>query len=45
MSRIIKRHPERIDYIWVSSDMRASNFSLADSLDSDHLGVAVMLDR
>ena len=35
----------RIDYIWVSGDLKATNFSLTDSLASDHLGVAVTLDR
>ena len=35
----------RIDYIWLSADLKASNFSIADSLASDHFGVAVTLDR
>ena len=36
---------KRIDYIWVSSDLGVRDFSLTDSLASDHLGVAVTLDR
>ena len=36
---------KRIDYIWVSDDLKASNFSLTDSLASDHLGLAVTLAR
>ncbi len=36
---------KRIDYIWVSDDLKASNFSLTDSLASDHLGLAVTLTR
>jgi len=35
----------RIDYIWASSDLKVRDFTLADSLASDHLGVAVMVDR
>ena len=39
-----KEPSKRIDYIWVSSDLEASNFALTDSLASDHLGLAVTLD-
>ena len=36
---------ERIDYVWASSDLKARNFSVPDSLASDHLAVAATLDR
>ena len=36
---------KRIDYIWVSGDLKASEFSLTDTLASDHLGVAVTLSK
>lgn len=32
---------KRIDYIWLSNDLTASDFSIADSRASDHLPVAV----
>ena len=32
---------KRIDYIWLSNDLTASDFSIADSIASDHLPVAV----
>ena len=35
----------RIDYIWASSDLRPSDFALSGGTASDHLGVAVTLDR
>ncbi|MCE2463465.1 MAG: endonuclease/exonuclease/phosphatase family protein, partial [Dehalococcoidia bacterium] len=34
---------KRIDYIWVSSDLNTSDFSMTDNLASDHFGVAVTL--
>ena len=36
---------ERIDYIWFSSDLEARDFSMTDSLASDHFGVAVTLTK
>ena len=36
---------ERIDYVWASPDLRAREFSVPDSLASDHLAVAVTLYR
>ena len=36
---------KRIDYIWISSDLKASDFSITDSLASDHFGVAVTLAK
>ena len=35
---------KRIDYIWVSDDLKVRDFSLTDSVASDHLGVAVTLE-
>ncbi len=35
----------RIDYIWLSADLKASDFSVTDSLASDHFGVSVTLNR
>ena len=34
----------RIDYIWVSSDLKERNFSLTGSLASDHLSAAVTVE-
>ena len=34
---------KRIDYIWVSSDLKTSDFSMTNNLASDHFGVAVTL--
>ena len=40
------RHPrKRVDYIWVSPDLRPTDFSLSGGSASDHLAVAVTLDR
>ena len=36
---------ERIDYVWASPDLRAREFSVPDSLASDHLAVAATLYR
>ena len=36
---------KRIDYIWASPDLKARDFSIPDSLASDHLGVAATLYR
>ena len=36
---------KRIDYIWVSQDLKLRDFALTNSIASDHLGVAVTLDR
>ena len=36
---------KRIDYIWVSPDLRPTDFSLSGGTASDHLAVAVTLDR
>ena len=36
---------KRIDYIWSSSDLKARDFSLPDSLASDHLAVVATLYR
>ena len=35
----------RIDYIWTSEDLRPTDFTLFGGTASDHLGVAVTLDR
>ena len=35
----------RIDYIWTSPELKARNFSIRESLASDHLAVAVTLYR
>ncbi len=32
---------QRIDYIWISQDLEAKDFSITDSRASDHLGIAV----
>ena len=40
------RNPtKRIDYIWVSQDLKLRDFALTDSIASDHLGVAVTLHK
>ena len=39
------RPTERIDYIWVSPDLKVRDFSLAESLASDHLPLAVTLEK
>ena len=36
---------KRIDYIWISPDIEASAFALTDGAASDHLGLAVTLDK
>ena len=36
---------KRIDYVWATPDLQARDFSAPASLASDHLGVAVTLDR
>ena len=36
---------KRIDYIWTSRDLKSSGFSLFGGKASDHLGLAVTLDR
>jgi len=36
---------KRIDYIWISPDLAASNFVIPKSTASDHLGVAVTIDK
>ena len=36
---------QRIDYIWMSPDLRARGFAIPQSLASDHLGVAVTVYR
>jgi len=36
---------KRIDYIWISPDLAASNFKIPKSTASDHLGVAVTIDK
>ena len=36
---------QRIDYIWISPDLDATNFSIAESLASDHFGIAATLNR
>ena len=36
---------KRIDYIWVSGDLETRDFSMTDSLASDHFGVAVTLAK
>ena len=36
---------KRIDYIWVSSDLETSDFSMTYNLASDHFGVAVTLAK
>ena len=35
---------ERIDYIWLSPNLRAADFSVIDSTASDHLGIAVTIN-
>ena len=46
MGYTTSRNPaKRIDYIWISGDLKASEFSLTNTLASDHQGVAVTLDR
>ena len=40
-----KSPARRIDYIWLSADLEVSDFSLTEGLASDHLGLAVTLDR
>ncbi len=35
---------KRIDYIWVSGDLRARDFALTGSIASDHLGLAVTVE-
>ena len=35
---------KRIDYIWVSDDLKVSNFSLTHSTASDHFGLAVTIE-
>ncbi len=35
----------RIDYVWTSEDLRPTDFTLFGGTASDHLGVAVTLDR
>jgi len=36
---------QRIDYIWISQDLEARDFSIPESRASDHFGIAVTLDR
>ena len=36
---------ERIDYVWATPDLEARDFSVPESLASDHLAVAVTFDR
>lgn len=36
---------KRIDYIWISPDLAASDFVIPESTASDHLGVAVTIDK
>ncbi|MFQ5934365.1 MAG: endonuclease/exonuclease/phosphatase family protein, partial [Dehalococcoidia bacterium] len=36
---------QRIDYIWMSSDLKARDFAVHQSLASDHLGIAVTIYR
>jgi endonuclease/exonuclease/phosphatase family metal-dependent hydrolase len=36
---------ERIDYIWLSPELRASSFAVTSSTASDHRGVAATLIR
>jgi len=36
---------KRIDYIWISPDLAASDFVIPESTASDHLGIAVTIDK
>jgi endonuclease/exonuclease/phosphatase family metal-dependent hydrolase len=36
---------QRIDYIWLSPDLSAREFQIPQSTASDHLGIAVAIDR
>lgn len=39
-------HPDRrIDYIWISPDLTARDFEVIQSTASDHLGIAVTIDK
>jgi endonuclease/exonuclease/phosphatase family metal-dependent hydrolase len=36
---------ERIDYIWATADLKARNFTVSQSLASDHFAVSVTLHK
>jgi len=36
---------KRIDYIWISPDLAASDFVIPESIASDHLGVVITIDK
>jgi endonuclease/exonuclease/phosphatase family metal-dependent hydrolase len=36
---------ERVDYLWLSPDLRASRFGMTQGIISDHRGVAVTVEE